>query len=135
MRVLSSPNLLPDLAESAGFVVGRFATLISLNPLSPAGAGSYIPIRPLGRGFPTFLHSPAGAGLLHSCIRPLGRAPTFPFARWGGLLHSHSPAGAGLLRCLTVISVFDAAASRFNSGAGTLGHGKTPGLYRLLNLA
>ncbi len=90
MRVLSSPNLLPDLAESAGFVVGRFATLISLNPLSPAGAGSYIPT----------------------------------FARWGGLL-----------RCLTAISVFDGAASRFNSGAGTLGHGKTPGLYRLLNLA
>ncbi len=29
MRVFSSPNLLPDLAESAGFVVGRFATLIS----------------------------------------------------------------------------------------------------------
>ncbi len=29
MRIFSSPNLLPDLAESAGFVVGRFATLIS----------------------------------------------------------------------------------------------------------
>ncbi len=63
MRVFSSPNLLPDLAESAGFVVGRFATLISVNLL------------------------------------------------------------------------FDAAASRFNSGAGTLGHGKTPGLYRFLDFA
>jgi hypothetical protein len=67
MRVLSSPNLLPDLAESAGFVVGRFATLISLNPLSPAGAGSYIP---------TFAR---WGGLLHSYIRPLGRAPTMPY--------------------------------------------------------
>ncbi len=76
MRVLSSPNLLPDLAESAGFVVGRFATFISLNPLSPAGAGSY-----------------------------------------------------------DAYQLVDAAASRFNSGTGTLGHGKTPGLYRLLNLA
>ena len=35
----------------------------------------------------------------------------------------------------TVYALFDAAASRFNSSAGTLGHGKTPDLYRLLNLA